>query len=481
MIGIGSLFSGIGGLEVGVAAGLGVPATVRWQCEQDEFCRGVLAARFPGVECYPDVRELDPETLPAVDVLVGGFPCQDVSGAGKGAGLAGERSGLWSEFRRIAAGMRPAALVIENVASGAKRWVDAVRADLDAIGYASVPCPVSAADVGAPHYRRRIFVVALDRAQSTGRIDPSSALASHLAGSVTAPEPLLAATRTPAALLDYEFRGQPWAGRRMRQWRYRVAEAVRAGRCCPVPESDLDLEEDDDGPLAMDMFPTPTATQYTSSGNGCPGDGRQSYAHAGTPSLSTIGRQWPTPLANDAKNQTASAVRAERAMQPGSQYAGLAATASAGGVWPTCVTTDAASAGRETTLAHPDNTMKPGVSLTDSMRKHTNAAPTAVLDVGFCEALMGFPVGWTSPGGGPTRQLPFPPVPADGVGWAAYQAAGGPAPGTLERAPQRSKRIRAIGNAVVPQCAEVVGAFVASLLGATVGRRDRLEQTVRTA
>ena len=155
---IGSLFSGIGGLELGLErAGLG--RTV-WQVEQSPFCRSVLAQHWPDARRFDDVRSVGAATLFPVDVICGGFPCQDVSAAGKGEGLAGRRSGLWREYARIVCEMRPRWVVVENVASGAKRWVDAVCAELGELGYATLPVPLSAADVGAPHLRRRIFVIA---------------------------------------------------------------------------------------------------------------------------------------------------------------------------------------------------------------------------------------------------------------------------------------------------------------------------------
>lgn len=155
---IGSLFSGIGGLELGLeAAGLG--HTV-WQVEQSEFCRSVLARHWPNAKRYEDVRNVGASNLGPVDLICGGFPCQDISSAGKGAGLAGERSGLWREFARITGELQPAWVIVENVASGAQRWVDAVVRDLGERGYETLPLPLSAADVGAPHLRRRIFLVA---------------------------------------------------------------------------------------------------------------------------------------------------------------------------------------------------------------------------------------------------------------------------------------------------------------------------------
>lgn len=155
---IGSLFSGIGGLELGLEwAGLG--RTV-WQVEKDPFCRRVLAKHWPDAERFEDVTEIGGAQLSHVDVLCGGFPCQDVSSAGKRAGLSGARSGLWYDYLRIVQELCPAIVIVENVASGKKLWLPDVRRGLCDSGYASCAFSLSAADVGAPHLRRRVFVVA---------------------------------------------------------------------------------------------------------------------------------------------------------------------------------------------------------------------------------------------------------------------------------------------------------------------------------
>lgn len=153
---IGSLFSGIGGLELGLEwAGLG---PVLWQCELDPFCRAVLAKRWPSVERYEDVTSK--RRYPAVNLLCGGFPCTDVSSAGKRRGLGGKSSGLWYHFARIVREVRPSWVVVENVASGASRWLRPVRHQLHLFGYRTRALGVAAADVGAPHLRKRVFVVA---------------------------------------------------------------------------------------------------------------------------------------------------------------------------------------------------------------------------------------------------------------------------------------------------------------------------------
>lgn len=156
---IGSLFSGIGGLELGLEwAGLG---PVKWQVEIDPFCSRVLERWWPDVRRYEDVHGVGKANLEPVDLVCGGFPCQDVSQAARGRnpGLAGRRSGLWYEFSRIVWELEPRAVLVENVASGKNRWLPEVRRTLHLLGYRTRAFALSAAEVGAPHYRPRIFVV----------------------------------------------------------------------------------------------------------------------------------------------------------------------------------------------------------------------------------------------------------------------------------------------------------------------------------
>lgn len=155
---IGSLFSGIGGLELGLEWS-GIGHTI-WQVEQNDYARRILEQHWPNATRHRDVREVGAHNLEPVDLICGGFPCQDVSAAGSGAGLAGHRSGLWREFARIVGELEPEWVVVENVASGAKRWVDAVVSELGGLGYATLPIPLTAADAGAPHRRARVFLVA---------------------------------------------------------------------------------------------------------------------------------------------------------------------------------------------------------------------------------------------------------------------------------------------------------------------------------
>ena len=156
---IGSLFSGIGGLELGLErAGLG--PTI-WQVEIDPWCRSVLAKHWPDAKRFDDVRSVGAADLDRVDVICGGFPCQDISSANlRGEGLNGERSGLWREMLRIIREIAPRGVVIENIGSVWRRWVPVVRGELHSLGYASLPLRLSPAGFGAPHHRDRVFVVA---------------------------------------------------------------------------------------------------------------------------------------------------------------------------------------------------------------------------------------------------------------------------------------------------------------------------------
>ena len=154
----GSLFSDIGGLDLAVEAVTG--ARTVWQVERDEWCRGVLAQHWPEAQRFDDVCSVG-EELERVDIIAGGFPCQDVSLAGKRAGLAGERSGLWSEFARIVRVVRPRFVLVENVAGLLSMEFGQVLGDLAALGFDAEWGVFRASDAGAPHRRERVFILAV--------------------------------------------------------------------------------------------------------------------------------------------------------------------------------------------------------------------------------------------------------------------------------------------------------------------------------
>ena len=155
----GSLFSGILGLDIGFErAGF----TPLWTCEREPYPRKVIAKHYPHLPCYDDVYTLGIENNPErPDVLIGGFPCTDISSAhssSKREGLAGDRSGLWFQYERIIQKQKPRYTVVENVGRW-RAWVPIVRRSLWREGYASLPLQLCAAGFGAPHKRTRVFVI----------------------------------------------------------------------------------------------------------------------------------------------------------------------------------------------------------------------------------------------------------------------------------------------------------------------------------
>jgi DNA (cytosine-5)-methyltransferase 1 len=180
----GSLFAGIGGLDLGLErAGM----ECKWQVENDPHASRVLAKHWPGVRRWRDIRTFLPDTKGerfgtwglrriaahrqrrgdsawvsewSVDLICGGFPCQDISFAGKGEGLEGKRSGLFYELARVVRTLRPRFVVLENVSALLVRGLDVVLGTLAALGYDAEWHCIPAACVGAPHIRDRVFILA---------------------------------------------------------------------------------------------------------------------------------------------------------------------------------------------------------------------------------------------------------------------------------------------------------------------------------
>jgi len=179
---VGSLFSGYGGLDLAVLNVFNAEMT--WHCEWEDAPSKILDKHFPNVPNYRDVTKVDFKSVEKVDILTGGFPCQDLSLAGKRAGLQeGTRSGLWHEFARAIEELQPKLVVIENVRGllsakanngveysqedldiiGGKQPIRAmgvVLGDLAEIGYYARWVSLRAADTGAPHNRFRVFIIA---------------------------------------------------------------------------------------------------------------------------------------------------------------------------------------------------------------------------------------------------------------------------------------------------------------------------------
>ena len=153
---VGSLFAGIGGLELGLErAGM----EVVWQVEIDDFCNRVLEKHWPDVKRYRDVREVGKHNLEPVDLICGGFPCQPVSKAGKGMGQEDERW-LWPEFSRVVGEIRPRFVLMENVPALLVRGMGDILGDMAAIGFDAEWDCLPAGAFGARHKRDRTFLVA---------------------------------------------------------------------------------------------------------------------------------------------------------------------------------------------------------------------------------------------------------------------------------------------------------------------------------
>jgi DNA (cytosine-5)-methyltransferase 1 len=163
-----SLFSGIGGKDLGLdQAGMCCVG----QVEIDEFCNLVLEKHWPSVPRWRDIngftkREFEylwtlrGKKAPTPDLICGGFPCQDISLAGKGAGITGTKSGLWKQMFRVIQSFRPRWLLVENVAALKSRGADTVLSDLDSLAYQTWPIVVGAYAVGLPQERQRAWLVA---------------------------------------------------------------------------------------------------------------------------------------------------------------------------------------------------------------------------------------------------------------------------------------------------------------------------------
>jgi DNA (cytosine-5)-methyltransferase 1 len=166
---VGSLCTGYGGLDLAVELVLG--GRLAWYAETDPHARTVLAARWPDVADLGDIRTVDWSTVDPVDVLTAGFPCQDISNAGKRAGITGTYSSLWSAVADAVRALHPPYVFVENVAALIRRGFDVVHADLAQIGYDTRWLCLRASDVGAAHRRDRLFLLAAPAGHLDDRAD----------------------------------------------------------------------------------------------------------------------------------------------------------------------------------------------------------------------------------------------------------------------------------------------------------------------
>jgi DNA (cytosine-5)-methyltransferase 1 len=156
------LFSGIGGFALGAHLA-GINFENHFCSEIDSYCQKLYKLRFPDSIQLGDVTKIDTNELKKYGdnwIITGGFPCQDISIAGKGEGIHGKRSGLWFEYWRIIRDLRPRFAIMENVGMLVNRGLDAVLSSLSEIEYDCEWQDIRASDVGAPHRRERIWIIA---------------------------------------------------------------------------------------------------------------------------------------------------------------------------------------------------------------------------------------------------------------------------------------------------------------------------------
>ena len=153
----GSLCTGYGGLDLAVE--LVLDGRLAWYADTDPHAR---THHWPGVPNLGDIRTVDWSSVEPVEILTAGFPCQDISNAGKRAGITGAHSSLWTAVADAVRVLRPPLLFVENVAALRRRGFDVVHADLAQIGYDTRWLCLRASDIGAAHRRDRLFLLAAD-------------------------------------------------------------------------------------------------------------------------------------------------------------------------------------------------------------------------------------------------------------------------------------------------------------------------------
>ena len=394
-----SLFSGIGGLDLAAEAAGFVPAAF---CEQNPFAADILRKRWPHVPIHDDVRTLDGSAYRGIDLVHGGFPCQDLSTAGKGAGLEGARSGLWYEMLRVVCETEPSFVVAENVRGAVNRALDQVCDGLADAGYEVWPVVFPASAVGAPHKRERLFVVA-------GRRD-----AVAYAGS---------------AGLEIRPQSEESCG----DVREERNPPVSGGDLWPTPSvrgnynrKGLSPHSGDGLATAVKLWPTPRAGKT---------DGYSSEGYRPT-LLQAVQRDWPTPKASDGPHGGPN-------MRDSAGNPALpAAVHLAGKNWPTPRGQSATGAGKHGT-GGPDLQTQAG----------------GMLNPDWVEILMGFDIGWTDPNCDTTTSWPGWPAKMGACGQFGYEPTR-----TCGRRPHRASRLKALGNAVVPQQAYPFFLAIATLL-----------------
>ena len=214
MLTFGSLFAGVGGFDLGFErAGF----QCKWQVELDDYATKILKRHWPDVHRERDIRQCGRHNLKRVDCIIGGFPCQDISYAGKGAGLDGARSGLFFEAIRLVCELRPRAVVLENVAGLLTRGLDRVLGTLAEIGFDAEWHCIPAAAVGAPHIRDRVFVLAYAQGERHGLGREWDHVCKPKRGQNRQMQPELASSSERGQRADVADTQNHWNGRRKQQ------------------------------------------------------------------------------------------------------------------------------------------------------------------------------------------------------------------------------------------------------------------------
>lgn len=406
-----SLFSGIGSCSL-ASAQLGYTAVA---CvEQDEFCQGILRLRQPQAAIFGDVRTVGVAELGTdIDLMSGGSPCQDLSSAGKGAGLAGERSGLWFEYLRIIGECRPRMVLLENVAVLRTRGLDTVVRGLAEHGYGCWWDCAPALSVGAPHMRDRIWLVAVPVEDmpllANGRLlrpsEPMPRAGACFGGGVFVHQPRATQRMAKDAMGAVKLAdGTTWLTAiasplfptaTRRDWKSGAAsDATHARNSQPLNEYVARHPE-----AGLPLFPTATVGDSRNSRNSTANRTPGGNHHAGT-TLSDYMRLWPTPRSSANEWRTTRAAPSHGAGH--------------GRVLPGEVCAAERSAGRE---------VPPGSG---------SAGP---LNPAWVEWLMGLPIGHTDPACAEPVQLD----------WLSEHSI----PRVLPNVPHRKQRLMACGNTTV--------------------------------
>ncbi len=423
---IGSCFSGVGAMDLAAEHYLG--AHTAWLCEREPHCRRVLARHWPDVPIYDDVTTLLADGAERVDVIIGGPPCQDLSVAGKQAGLDGERSGMFYPFIEVCAELRPDLVLLENVPPLLRQHRGDVERAFRRAGYGVTWVLLAAQHVGAPHKRMRAFL----RAELGGR---------HRGVVETPPMPDVGAWSSPMATHNRKS-----------------ARAMLASK-------------DNGRRSGGGQSSTPGLEQQVEMGRGRPPRElrgvpaselpRQLRSAAETPPMPDVGG-WPTPTAGDSKGS------GSRSLPTSKAHAGVSLT----------------DATERFTTAWATPTVQDGENNGGPSQYHRNSKPLNVqaggrLNPAWVAQLQGLPAGWTDAEGPSLRAealalLDAPQWPAPMVRelWGDSPQHPHEVPRVVAKGtcPDRPKRLRALGNANCPQ--QYLAAF--ALLDAGPAQRTLL-------